>query len=164
MDWKSRIEDAAARIDGFARRTPVAQAQVPGLDLPVEFKLEQMQHTGSFKARGAFNTLLSGPVPEAGLVAASGGNHGAAVAYAAQKLGHSAQIFVPEMAGPSKIALIERTGARLTVVPGAYADALDAAQEHLALLEQIEAGHLDGAAQCLRRHFEASIYRAVVAH
>ena len=129
MDWKSRIEDAAARIDGFARRTPVTQAQVPGLDLPVEFKLEQMQHTGSFKARGAFNTLLSGPVPEAGLVAASGGNHGAAVAYAAQKLGHSAQIFVPEMAGPSKIALIERSGAKLTVVPGEYANALALARE-----------------------------------
>ena len=129
MDWKSRIEGAAARIDGFARRTPVARARVPGVEAPIEFKLEQMQHTGSFKARGAFNTLLSGPVPEAGLVAASGGNHGAAVAYAAQQLGHSAQIFVPEMAGPSKIALIERTGAKLTVVPGEYANALARARE-----------------------------------
>ena len=93
-------------------------------------KLEQLQHTGTFKARGAFNTLLSGPVPQAGIVAASGGNHGAAVAFAAQKLGHSAHIFVPEMAGPSKIALIERTGAQLTVVKGEYANAADAAAEY----------------------------------
>ena len=129
MDWKTRIADAAGRIRGHVRRTPVIEAQVPGLAAPVTFKLEQMQHTGSFKARGAFNTLLSGPVPQAGLVAASGGNHGAAVAHAAQALGHDAQIFVPEMAGPSKIALIERTGARLSVVPGEYANALARAQE-----------------------------------
>lgn len=129
MDWKTRIADAAERIRCHVRRTPVIEARVPGLAAPVMFKLEQMQHTGSFKARGAFNTLLSGPVPQAGLVAASGGNHGAAVAYAAQSLGHDAQIFVPEMAGPSKIALIERTGARLTVVSGEYANALARAQE-----------------------------------
>lgn len=129
MDWISRIDAAAARIEGFARHTPVTQADVPGVDLPVSFKLEQMQHTGSFKARGAFNTLRSGPVPQAGLVAASGGNHGAAVAYAAQTLEHDARIFVPEMAGPAKIALIERTGAQLTVVPGEYANALAQARE-----------------------------------
>lgn len=101
-----------------------------GLPFEIEMKLEQLQHTGSFKPRGAFNTLLSGPVPEAGLVAASGGNHGAAVAFAAQALGHRAAIFVPEMAGPSKIALIERLGAELTVVPGEYANAMHAAEEY----------------------------------
>ncbi|MEY8840178.1 serine/threonine dehydratase, partial [Cribrihabitans sp. XS_ASV171] len=90
---------------------------------PVEMKLEQLQHTGSFKARGAFNTLLASDVPDAGIVAASGGNHGAAAAFAARALGHKAQIFVPEMAGSAKIALIERTGATLTVVPGEYANA-----------------------------------------
>lgn len=130
MDWKERIGDAAERICGHVRRTPVMVVPVSGVAQPVAFKLEQMQHTGSFKARGAFNTLLSGPVPQAGLVAASGGNHGAAVAYAARQLGHDAHIFVPEMAGPSKIALIERTGARLTVVPGDYANALALAQGH----------------------------------
>jgi threonine dehydratase len=99
-------------------------------DRGIEVKLEFTQHTGSFKARGAFNTLLSADVPSGGVVAASGGNHGAAVAFAAARLGIPARIFVPEMAGPSKIALIERTGADLTVVPGAYADALSAALDH----------------------------------
>ena len=120
MDWKHSISSAAARIEGHAQITPVMTTATLW-ERPVELKLEQLQHTGSFKARGAFNTLLSEPVPEAGVVAASGGNHGAAVAYAATRLGHKAQIFVPEMAGPAKIALIERTGAALTVVPGEYA-------------------------------------------
>ncbi|WP_306112905.1 MULTISPECIES: threonine/serine dehydratase [unclassified Roseovarius] len=129
MDWKTLIGAAGDRIGGHVRRTPVIEVAVPGIAQPVALKLEQMQHTGSFKARGAFNTLLSEPVPEAGLVAASGGNHGAAVAFAAQQLGHTAQIFVPEMAGPAKIALIERTGAKLTVVQGEYANALAQARE-----------------------------------
>lgn len=130
MDWRDEIEAAATRVDGYVRKTPVLTAQAFGLDRVVEFKLEQLQHTGSFKARGAFNTLLSGPVPEAGLVAASGGNHGAAVGYAASRLGHKAAIFVPELAGQAKIDLIHRTGADLRVVPGQYADALAAAQSY----------------------------------
>ncbi|WP_170467843.1 threonine/serine dehydratase [Ruegeria arenilitoris] len=130
MNWKTEISAAAERIDGYAQVTPVMECRVPGLDDPIEMKLEHMQHTGSFKARGAFNTLLSHEVPEAGVVAASGGNHGAAAAYAAQTLGHPAKIFVPELAGPSKIALIKQTGADLTVVQGEYANALNAAQEH----------------------------------
>ena len=129
MDWKHSISSAAARIEGHAQITPVMTTTALW-ERPVELKLEQLQHTGSFKARGAFNTLLSEPVPEAGVVAASGGNHGAAVAYAATRLGHKAQIFVPEMAGPAKIALIERTGAALTVVPGEYANALEAARAY----------------------------------
>ena len=95
-------------------------------------KFEHCQLTGSFKPRGAFNTLLSSDVPEGGVVAASGGNHGAAVAHAAQALGHKAAIFVPELAGPAKIALIRATGADLTVVPGLYADAMAAAEAHRA--------------------------------
>lgn len=130
MDWKAAIEAAGARIEGHVLRTPVVTVRGLGLSHAVELKLEQMQHTGSFKARGAFNTLLSGPVPQAGLVAASGGNHGAAVAYAARELGHAAHIFVPEMAGPSKIALIRDTGAQLSVVAGEYANALAAAREY----------------------------------
>lgn len=122
MDWTAGIESAAARIAGHIVETPVMASAVLW-DKPIELKLEQLQHTGSFKARGAFNTLLASDVPEAGVVAASGGNHGAAVGYAAHQLGHRARIFVPELAGPAKIALVERTGAELTVVPGEYADA-----------------------------------------
>ena len=129
MDWQAEITAAADRIAPHIRRTPVID-----LDLPdgtrVALKLEQMQHTGSFKARGAFNTLLSLPVPAAGVVAASGGNHGAAVAYAARSLGHRAKIFVPDYAGPAKIGLIRQQGADLEVVPGAYADAAALAADH----------------------------------
>lgn len=128
--WASEIEAAAARIRGHVVETPVVTLEAFGLDYPVELKLEQMQHTGSFKARGAFNTLLSADVPGAGVVAASGGNHGAAAAFAAKRLGHPAAIFVPEIAGPAKIALIERTGADLTIVAGEYANALEQAQAH----------------------------------
>ena len=128
MDWKAEITAAAKRIAPHVRHTPVLDVGLPGLGFPLSLKLEQMQHTGSFKARGAFNTLLAGPVPEAGVVAASGGNHGAAVAYAAHHLGHRARVFVPEFAGPAKIALIRDMGAELTVVPGVYDNALSAAR------------------------------------
>ena len=130
MDWTSDIAAAAERIRDHVQVTPVLQTKGFDLDRPIELKLEHMQHTGSFKARGAFNTLLSCDVPEAGIVAASGGNHGAAVAYAASKLGHRARIYVPEMAGPAKISLIRDTGADLQVVPGAYANALELAQAY----------------------------------
>ncbi|WP_171132120.1 MULTISPECIES: threonine/serine dehydratase [unclassified Ruegeria] len=128
MDWKTEILKARERIAGYAQVTPVMESHLLGY--PIALKLEQMQHTGSFKARGAFNTLLSSDVPQAGVVAASGGNHGAAAAYAAKTLGYPAKIFVPELAGPSKIALIKQTGADLSVVPGEYANALTAAQAH----------------------------------
>ncbi|MEP1329235.1 threonine/serine dehydratase [Pseudophaeobacter sp.] len=130
MDWTTEIKAATARISDHVQRTPVMQSRGFGLSYPIEMKLEQLQHTGSFKARGAFNTLLSQDVPTAGLVAASGGNHGAAVAYAAHCLGHKARIYVPEMAGPAKIALIRDAGADLQVVPGAYANALEQAQTY----------------------------------
>lgn len=129
MDWQAEITQAAARIAPWLRVTPVLEADVPGAGR-IALKLENVQHTGSFKARGAFNTLLSGPVPAAGVVAASGGNHGAAVAYAARSLGHPARIYVPEYAGPAKIALIRAQGADLQVVPGVYADAAALALAH----------------------------------
>ncbi|MEM7075149.1 MAG: threonine/serine dehydratase [Pseudomonadota bacterium] len=131
MDWPTEIDWAHDRIRHCVRQTPVMQVDL-GFDQPVALKLEHVQHTGSFKSRGAFNTLLSEPVPAAGLVAASGGNHGAAVAYAAGTLGHAAQIFVPDIAGPAKIALIERQGAVLNVVQGSYAQALEAALDYAA--------------------------------
>jgi threonine dehydratase len=127
MDWQAAISEAGARIAGHVRRTPVATIRWEGR--AVRFKFEQMQHTGSFKARGAFNTLLQAEVPEAGIVAASGGNHGAAVARAAATLGHRARIYVPQIAGPAKTGLIRAQGADLHVVPGAYAEAAERAAE-----------------------------------
>jgi threonine dehydratase len=129
MGWRAEIEAAAGRIAGRAQVTPVMVSDALW-ERPVALKLEQLQHTGSFKVRGAFNALVASDVPPAGVVAASGGNHGAAVAHAARALGHRARLFVPQMAGPAKIALIERTGAELTVVPGEYADAADMARRH----------------------------------
>jgi threonine dehydratase len=128
------------------RRTPVLSLDLSGVPDPIEVKLEQIQHTGTFKARGAFNSLLSCDVPAGGVVAASGGNHGAAVAFAAARLKIPAHIFVPEMAGASKIALIRRAGADLTVVPGAYADALQAALEHEARTGAMQIHAYDGIA------------------
>jgi threonine dehydratase len=129
MPAKDEISAAQTRITPYVRRTPVAMVQGFGLDFPVEMKFEQMQHTGSFKARGAFNTLLSQDVPKGGVVAASGGNHGAAVAHAAARLGHAARIYVPQIAGPAKMELIRATGAGLQVVDGAYAEAAARAAE-----------------------------------
>jgi threonine dehydratase len=119
------VSHAWTRIKPHVLRTPVLETDVFGM--PLTLKLEQMQHTGSFKARGAMNSLLSMDVPKAGLVAASGGNHGAAVAWAAARLGHRARIYVPELAGDAKISLIQSLGADLVVVPGAYANALEQA-------------------------------------
>jgi len=119
-DWQARIRAAAARIAPHVRVTPTLATRAFGLALPLEIKLEQMQHTGSFKARGAFATLTAGALPAAGVVAASGGNHGAAVAFAARRLGVAARIFVPAIAGPAKIALIRRAGAALDIVEGDY--------------------------------------------
>jgi len=124
------VEAAAARIAGWVHFTPVMEVEVLILDRRIAVKLENTQLTGSFKVRGAFNTLLASQVPQAGIVAASGGNHGAAAAFAAKSLGYPATIFVPEMAGPSKIALIREAGADLRIVPGDYSDALAAARAH----------------------------------
>jgi threonine dehydratase len=126
----AEIDAARRRIQDHVHRTPVMLARDLGLAAPVEVKLENTQLTGTFKVRGAFNSLLSRQIPPGGVVAASGGNHGAAVAYAAHALGYPAKIFVPELAGPSKIALIRSTGADLVVVPGIYAEALAEAREH----------------------------------
>ena len=119
------VSHAWTRIKPHVLRTPVLKTDVFGM--PLSLKLEHMQHTGSFKARGAMNSLLSMDVPKAGLVAASGGNHGAAVAWAAARLGHQARIYVPKLAGEAKINLIRSLGADLIVVPGAYANALEQA-------------------------------------
>ena len=127
MDWQAEITAADHRIDPHIRRTPVMAVDnlIPGLDLVL--KLEHLQHTGSFKPRGAFNSLLTTAVPQAGVVAASGGNHGAAVAYAAKSLGHDCTIFIPETASPAKIEMIRRSGVEPIITDGVYANALNAA-------------------------------------
>ncbi|MGE3509596.1 MAG: threonine/serine dehydratase [Vicinamibacterales bacterium] len=94
-------------------------------EAPLTLKLEQLQHAGSFKVRGAFAHLLERPIPPVGVAAASGGNHGAAVAYAASRLGMRATIFVPSIAAPSKLDRIRRYGAELVVGGDRYADALE---------------------------------------
>ena len=119
------IERAARRIRGHVRETPVMEvaAGTFGVDMPLILKLELLQHTGSFKPRGAFNNLLAGPIPPAGVVAASGGNHGIAVAYAASRLGVRARIFVPKLASPVKVARIRAYGAEATVEGERYVEA-----------------------------------------
>ncbi len=123
------IRAAALRIQAHVRRTPVLRVDAAALGLPTSqplaLKLEVLQHTGSFKPRGAFNTLLSHNPPAAGGAAASGGIHGAAVAYAAAQLGHKATIFVPETSSPVKIARIRSYGADVRVGGARYADALE---------------------------------------
>src|SRR5215470_5557596 len=122
-------------IRPYVRWTPLVKADLADFGLPaaqVAFKLEMLQHSGSFKARGAFANLLLRKPPEAGVAAASGGNHGAAVAYAAQRLGVPATIFVPEITSPAKIERIRSYGARLVVGGQRYADALAASEKHIA--------------------------------
>jgi threonine dehydratase len=127
-----RIVEAHARLQGHVRRTPLlevdgADVGLPGV--PIVFKLEFLQHAGSFKARGAFTHLLTRAVPAAGVVAASGGNHGLAVAFAAMRTGTPASIFVPGVCAPVKMEQIRACGARLHIVGERYADALAASQQ-----------------------------------
>jgi threonine dehydratase len=128
------IERAAARIDAHVRRTPVLELPRGALggDFVPVLKLELLQHAGSFKPRGAFNNLLTRRVPEAGVAAASGGNHGAAVAFAASQLGHRATIFVPEISSPAKVAAIRSADAEVVIGGARYADALVACDAFVA--------------------------------
>lgn len=121
---------ARERIDGYVRRTPVLElgAGALGLEGRLTLKLELTQHTGSFKPRGAFNKLLASEVPEVGVIAASGGNFGLAVAYAAHTLGHRAEIFVPSTSPKVKVDRIRSLGVEVTVVDGYYDEALDASR------------------------------------
>ena len=131
---RDEIRDTYDTIRPFIRRTPVVQVDLSELDpagpaLPtVTLKLEQLQCAGSFKARGAFANLLLRDVPPAGVVAASGGNHGVAVAYAAHRRSVPARIFVPTVSAPAKMERIRQLGAELIVTGERYADALAAAQ------------------------------------
>jgi len=119
---RERIVAMEALIRPHVRRTPVIEAE------GMVFKLESLQHSGSFKVRGAFANLLTRQVPAAGVVAASGGNHGAAVAYAARALKMNARIYVPSVSSPAKISRIQSYGAELVVEGERYADALAASE------------------------------------
>lgn len=136
MTDRAAISAAAAALAGRVRRTPVLT--LPAGDLfasaPLTLKLELVQHTGSFKPRGAFNRILAAqaagdPALAGGIIAASGGNHGAAVAFAARALGLAAEIFVPEPTPAAKQARIAAYGARLVATGADYAAALAASQE-----------------------------------
>jgi threonine dehydratase len=125
------IENVYAVIQPHVRLTPILRANGDDFDLgrfPLTLKLEELQHAGSFKTRGAFVHLLTRTLPTAGVVAASGGNHGAAVAYAAMRLQVPAHIFVPSVSSPAKIARIRSYGATLTIAGDRYADALAASE------------------------------------
>jgi threonine dehydratase len=129
---REEVAAAADRLRPYLRVTPVVEVEGAELGLPgrtVFLKLELLQHAGSFKARGAFANLLLREVPPAGVVAASGGNHGVAVAHAARRLGVRARIFVPTIASPAKVERIRADGAELVVGGDRYADALAASQE-----------------------------------
>src|SRR5258706_12124396 len=128
---RARIETTERLIRPYIRRTPVLELDAREFGLGANslcLKLELMQHSGSFKARGAFANLLMRALPAAGVVAASGGNHGAATAYAAMKLGVAAKIFVPSVSSPAKIQRIRAYGADLGGGGERYADALPASE------------------------------------
>jgi threonine dehydratase len=129
----SDIRSAHARIRGHIRRTPILETatRVVGA-APISLKLECLQYSGSFKARGAFHNLLTRPALAAGCATASGGNHGAAVAFAAQKLGIRARVFVPEIATPAKIAKIKAYGAEAIIGGGSYAEAQERCDQYVA--------------------------------
>src|ERR1035438_3743688 len=125
------IAETDPLIRPYIRRTPVIEGDGAHFGLPrdgLSLKLQLHQHSGSFKARGAFTNLLRRNVAPAGVVAASGGNHGAAVAYAAMRLGKPARIFVPSVASAAKIERIRGYGAHLVVTGDRYADALAASE------------------------------------
>jgi threonine dehydratase len=141
---RAAIAAAHRRIAPFVRHTPLLRLAAGELDLPIPLvlKLELLQHAGSFKPRGAFNRLLlareAGELPAAGVIAASGGNHGAAVAYAARALGLAAEIFVPELTPAAKRARIESLGAKLVRTGATYAEALAASRARQAATGALE--------------------------
>jgi threonine dehydratase len=128
---RERIQATERVIRPHIRRTPILEVDGAdfGLDsIKITFKLELMQHAGSFKARGAFTNMLTREVPPVGVVAASGGNHGVAVAFAAMKLGKPATIFVPSVASKTKLDRIRQSGAELVITGDRYADSLEASE------------------------------------
>ena len=134
MISREHVAAAWSRIRLHVRRTPALGLTTGalGLAMPVALKLESLQVSGSFKGRGAFHKLLVSKVPLAGVIAASGGNHGAAVAYAARALGHRAEIFVPTISAPTKVERLRRYGAIVNQVGAVYDEARAASQKRAA--------------------------------
>jgi threonine dehydratase len=131
----AEIRATYSAIAPHVRRTPIIEVDAADFGFKATqlvLKLELLQHAGSFKARGAFTSLLTREIPRAGVVAASGGNHGAAVAFAAMKLKVPAKIFVPGIASPAKIQQITDYGAELVIIGERYADALAASEAWVA--------------------------------
>jgi len=126
-DFKPLISKAHGYIDEYIRETPIISLPhgAFGVQANLTLKLELMQHAGSFKSRGAFNRILQNTVPSSGVIAASGGNHGAAVAYAARQLGYPAEIFVPTISSPIKVKRLKDYGANVTVIGRDYIEALE---------------------------------------
>lgn len=134
MISRKEVEAAWALIRPHVRRTPVIElaAGSLGIAAPLALKLESLQLSGSFKGRGAFHKLLASKVPAAGIAAASGGNHGAAAAYAARALGHKAEIFVPTVASSTKVARLKTYGAVVHQIGAVYAEARAASEKRAA--------------------------------
>lgn len=134
MISRSDVEAAWGLIRPHVRRTPVIELSSGslGVTAPLALKLESLQVSGSFKGRGAFHKLLASTVPAAGIIAASGGNHGAAAAYAARALGHKAEIIVPTIAAPAKVARLRSYGAIVKQVGAVYAEARAASEARAA--------------------------------
>lgn len=134
MISRTQVEAAWGLIRPHVRRTPVIElaAGALGMTAPLALKLESLQVSGSFKGRGAFHKLLASKVPAAGIVAASGGNHGAAAAFAARVLGHKAEIFVPTIAAPAKVARLRSYGAVVNQTGAVYAEARAASEARAA--------------------------------
>jgi threonine dehydratase len=135
------IAQAYSVIRPHIRRTPVLEVDPADFGLAaasLTFKLELLQHAGSFKTRGAFTNLLTRPIPPSGVVAASGGNHGVAVAYAARKLGIPARIFVPTVTSDAKLARLREFDASLEIVGDRYDDALNASRQWAAASGALE--------------------------
>lgn len=127
---RSDVAAAARRIGGLIRHTPVIETRLLGV--PLLLKLELLQHTGSFKPRGALNRILGATVPAAGVIAASGGNAGLGVAYAAREVGAPAEIFVPERTPAIKISRLRELGAEVRITGAFYDDAAAACTERAA--------------------------------
>ena len=142
---REEIEAATVRIAGRVRETPVLELEpgALGVAAPVTLKLELFQRTGSFKLRGAFSALVGAEIPDAGIVAASGGNFGVAAAVAAGDLGIPAAIFVPEASPPAKVERLRRTAADVVVTGALYDDSLAAARERAASTGAVEVHAFD---------------------
>ncbi|MGF6771500.1 threonine dehydratase [Paraburkholderia sp. GAS199] len=148
MITQEDIRAAAQRVAPYIRTTPVIQLESSWFDIPGDtfLKLESLQVTGSFKPRGAFNRLLGQPIPPAGVIAASGGNHGVAVAYAAQKLGVRAEIYVPSLATPLKRKMLTDLGAQIVTAGNTYVEALAASEARAAESGALKVHAFDDAA------------------